>query len=276
MRDGLTVTFWGTRGSMAAPYPDRMIYGGNTSCVSAAWGENLIIFDAGTGIRELGMQLLKENRKEIHIFISHLHLDHVIGISFFPQMFVKDCRIHIYGAEGIQKKMEQFVSPPFWPVSLEKAPAELIWHEIAPNACIMLSETAEIQTFPADHPDGSLLYRLNAAGESLVYGLDCELTETVRRPYMDFVRGCELLIFDGTYTEEEYPKVRGYGHSTWEQGIEIKNACGIKTLCISHHDWGRTDEELAELEKKIQNSVSQAFFAREGMQICLEKGEEDL
>lgn len=267
MKQGIEVSFWGIRGSMAAPFSDRMKYGGNTSCVSAEWSGGLLIFDCGTGLRELGRRLLDEGRKEVHIVISHLHLDHVIGLPFFPLLFRKDCKLHLYVRD--KTMLMKLCAPPFWPVTLDQAAAEIIWHEISSHEEILLPDGAKIRSMEADHPDGSLIYRFETDGMSVVYGLDCELTERVRESYQEFVRGCDLLIFDGTYTDEEYPKTVGYGHGTWEQGVEIMKTCNIKRLCISHHDWGRTDEELEKMDEELKKMVPGAVFAREGMTIRL-------
>lgn len=273
VKRGVEVTFWGTRGSMAAPFSNRMKYGGNTSCVSVKWSGGLVIFDAGTGIRELGMKLVNEDQKEVHIFISHFHLDHIVGLPFFPLLFKHDCRIHLYVRDGcdceFHKALEQISRPPFWPVSFEQASAEVIWHEIAAGNEILLSDGAVMHAMEADHPNGSFLYRFEADGTSVVYGLDCEVTEKISRGYERFVKDCSLLIFDGAYTKEEYQMLVGYGHGTWEQGSAIKERCNVGTLCISHHDWGRTDEELENMEYEMKKTISDAIFAREGMTIFL-------
>lgn len=273
MKHGIEVTFWGTRGSMAAPFPDRMKYGGNTSCVSLEWSGGIVIFDGGTGLREFGLQLVDRNVKEVHIFISHLHLDHIIGLPFFPLLFEKDCKLHLYVRHGenreFQTALTRICSPPYWPVRLEQAAAEIIWHEILAGDEIILPDEAKLYVMEADHPNGSFLYRFESDGVSAVYGLDCELTEPIRGAYETFVRESDLLIFDGTYTNEEYPKVAGYGHATWEQGIEIMKTCNVKSLCISHHDWGRTDEELEKMEKVMKKTAPGAQFVREGMTIIL-------
>lgn len=273
----MNITFWGTRGSMPAPYPNRMLYGGNTSCVCAAWKGGLAVFDAGTGIRELGIQLAAADEiRELHLFLSHLHLDHVMGLPFFPLLFQKAWVIHIYGEgktdTGFSEEVTRLSQNPYWPVSLKEAAATLIWHELSDGSQIELPAGAKLDTMSGNHPNGSLLYRLETNEGSMVYGLDCEITETIRAAYQDFVRNCDLLIFDGMYTEEEYPSFRGYGHSTWQQGAALQKECNIKQLCISHHDWSRSDEELSRLETILKQKNPDALFAREGMTMEL-KGE---
>ena len=120
-----------------------------------------------------------------------------------------------------------------------------------------------------DHPNGSSLFRLEADGTSVVYGLDGSLSDRIRRSYEQFVSGCDLLIFDGMYTDQQYSKVKDFGHSTWQQGVAIKQTCHVGMLCISHHDWARTDSQLDEMQTEMEQIEPNAVFAREGMKICL-------
>ncbi|WP_242849337.1 MBL fold metallo-hydrolase [Enterocloster citroniae] len=282
MTNGMEIMFWGTRGSMAAPYPDRMRYGGNTSCVSAKWRGGLVVFDGGTGICELGNRLLNPlpgeelcPGKELHIFITHLHLDHIMGLPFFTLLFQQNWKIHFYGESragaGFRNELLQISQAPYWPISFEQAAADIIWHEISPGDCIPLPEGAKMQVTAADHPNGSSLFRLEADSSSVVYGLDGSLTDRIRGSYEPFVSGCDLLIFDGMYTDPEYSKVKDFGHSTWQQGVTVKQTCHVGVLCISHHDWARTDAQLDEIQTEMEQIEPNAVFAREGMKICLGK-----
>ncbi len=296
MDSELWVKFWGTRGSGPAPFGDRMRYGGNTSCVSVGFDGGLAVFDAGTGLIALGRWLEEAGRQgsrdpaePVHIFIGHVHLDHIQGLFLFPWLFRKEAVIHIYGSGGGEASLEERLSllcgPPYWPAPIGQVPATVVWHEISAGETVVLSERTRIRAERACHPNGGLLYRLEDGGRSVVYGLDCELgdgceSERDVRPmwerYREFARGCGLLIFDAPYTEEEYPAYRGFGHSFWQQGVQMAKECGAGRLCISHHDWGRTDEELAGLERLLEERAAAlgvaAEFAREGMRIALPAG----
>lgn len=276
MKGEMEIRFWGTRGSMAAPYPDRMEYGGNTSCVSARWAGGIAVFDCGTGLRGLGMSLLApvpENVKEMHIFVSHLHLDHICGLPFLPQLFMKDWTIHFYGEArteaGFEEDLSSISYAPYWPVSLKQAPASIVWHPLKAGENVSLDEGVTVHSVPSNHPNGSTLYRMESRGASMVYGLDCELTDDFYETYVQFAQDCDLLIFDGAYTEEEYPRYRGFGHSTWQKGIQLKESCNAGILCITHHEWGRTDQQLEQLEQQVQAECENAMLAREGMQFLL-------
>lgn len=270
---GLKVKIWGVRGSLAAPFSDRMKYGGNTSCVSAQWEDGIVVFDAGSGIRALGQELLEctnLQKRELHIFFSHLHLDHICGLPFLPQLFQKDWTIHLYGEKGFCEKLKQVIHPPYWPVGFDQMAAAIIWHEFMPGEAAEPAEGVTVHTIRSSHPDNTVLFRLEYQQSRIVYGLDCELTDSYLEKYCDFVSGSNLLIFDGMYTDEEYERFRGFGHSTWEQGIRILKQSSIGTLCISHHDWGQTDELLDNRERLARFHDERCMFAREGMTFYFE------
>ncbi len=319
MESALRVRFWGTRGSGPAPFPDRMRYGGNTSCVTVRFTGGLVVFEAGTGILALGRRLEEACQQgewspsvPVHLFIGHLHLDHIQGLSLFSWLFQKGAVIHLYGFGGgggpasgdgsadgdgsvggdgpasgdgsagrgdsFRRRLSAVCGPPYWPVAIGQVPAALTWHEIGPGETIQVSEGVRIRTEKAEHPNGGLLYRVESGSQSVVYGLDCELGEAdsqgspVWERYREFAKECSLLIFDAPYTEEEYRAVRGYGHSFLQQGIRMAKECHAARVCISHHEWGRTDEQMEVLERFLKElgagSGVKAEFAREG--VCIQ------
>lgn len=297
----LSVRIWGSRGSCAAPFSDRMVYGGNTSCVSLHWEEGTVIFDAGTGILALGQwleEMEKEKQKPIYLFISHLHLDHVIGLPLFPLFFEQGIRFHLYGSgEGektFQERLTTLLSPPYWPVSIREFPASITWHEGKKGDVWELPGGVKVRAMRANHPNDCLIYRLERGGVSVVYGLDCEFSElegadsgelnrkeprdgvvcggeSVWEAYKSFARKCSLLIFDAPYTREEYPCYRGFGHSYWEKGVQMAKECQAERLFISHHNWSRSDEELVRMEEELCNQAQKAGIgaemAKEGREI---------
>ncbi len=293
MGDGLQITFWGTRGSMAAPFSDRMSYGGNTSCMSAEWEEQMAVFDGGTGLMALGKRLGEEanlgtRRRDqpIHIFIGHLHLDHIVGIPLFPCLFWNGARLHFYGPGeekgAFRKKLRTMMGHPYWPVSIDQVPARITWHDTVDGDVWELPRGARVRVMKSSHPDGCVLFRLEREGQSVVYGLDCELggagTDFWNR-YREFAKNCSLLVFDSPYGEEEYPSYRGFGHSYWQQGIRMAGECRAGRLVISHHDWGRTDGELRAMEQEAvsfgKSRNVDTVFAREGACLFLESFKRD-
>ena len=277
MGKGINVTVWGTRGSMTALYQDRIKYGANTSCISAEWDDQIVLFDCGSGVRAFGMDLLKRKsiaRKELHIFISHLHLDHIMGLPFFPLIFLKDWTIHFYGSSEenttFQKELTEIMGPPYWPVSLENAGAQLYWHQVRSGDIVNLPDQSVVRVLQSNHPNATVIYRLDIGDKHIVYGLDYELTDECQRSYECFIKDSSIVFFDGMYTEDELPNYRGFGHSCWEQGISLIDSCNIGLLCISHHDWGRNDSDLEVLEQKAKSINPKCCFAKEGMTIHME------
>ncbi len=289
----LEVKFWGTRGSCPADFVDREAFGGNTSCVSVKWENGLAIFDCGSGMMALGQWLLKERMEgrftddmPIHIFISHQHLDHIIGLPVFIPLFWKDATIHLYGAAGsgatFRERMEGVICPPYWPIGLAQVTANLVWHEVLEKDMWEIGRTpagssVQVRFMRSDHPNDCVLYRLDACGQSVVYGLDCESTEAIWETYRRFSESCSLLIFDAAYTEQEYEVVRGFGHSYWQKGVELANQCHTKRLALCHHDWKCTDLELYERSKELHSVVNGsklwAEFIKEGCTILLGQAE---
>lgn len=268
----MRVKIWGTRGSLAAPYPDRMKYGGNTSCVSVQCNDQLVVFDAGTGIRELGKELEKQEAgkcPDIHLFFGHKHLDHICGFPFFPLLFRKDCRIHLYGEgyknQSFRSLMNLIAGPPLWPLTPDQCPAELVWHEIHAGEEIRLKDDLTIRTLRAAHPDETMIFRLEHDAVGIVYGLDYEIRDESVDNFISFSKNCSLLIFDGMYTKKEYEISKGYGHSCWEMSARLCARIQAEMWCVSHHEWGRTDEELDRMQSRLESQNRHCFFAREGM-----------
>lgn len=304
LREGLWVKIWGSRGSCPSPFADRMAYGGNTSCVSVQWENGLAVFDGGTGLLALG-QWLEEGCRlgkidpglEIHLFIGHLHLDHILGLVLFSRMFKKEASIHLYGPGGegksFRKRLAAVLSPPYWPVAVDKLPASITWHDVDKEGEWNLPGQVKVRAMESDHPGGCFLYRLDRGGQSVVYGMDCELREEgkkavemeagkkeekgkgggIKARYKAFAKDCSLLLFDAPYTGKEYPLYRGFGHSFWEMGLELAGECGAGDVWICHHNWERTDGELDQighqLHQRAKSMGLSARIAREGDSIIL-------
>ncbi len=324
MTEQFEVRFWGTRGSCPTPGADYAVFGGNTSCVSVRWSSGFAVFDGGSGIVGLGRYLARERdvgrfdeRTPIHLWISHLHLDHVVGLPAFLPLFWKHADIHLYGPCGAEQSFRErvmhVIGPPYWPITLDQVAAKLTWHEVHAGDEVILWETdgyeaaggheaydaqgaaaagggtgIRVGCMRSDHPNDCLLYRLQAGDVSVVYGLDCEATEPVWESYITFAKQCSLLIFDAAYTKEEYPGVRGFGHSYWQRGLDFARRCEARRAVFTHHDWKRTDTELLAMAEQLAAEVGgrcgdmkeepgscpqiQAEFAREGMTIRLRQG----
>ena len=270
----LSVQFWGTRGSIPSPGPSTVRYGGNTPCVevrtSAGW---LIVLDAGTGIRELGRSLIERaNGAPIRgdIFLTHVHWDHIQGIPFFGPLFQRGNQFTIWGSKSLEPTLDRVVrsqmSPVVFPVAFEQLDATIEFCELAvgPRA----ANGYEVDTFEVRHPGGALGYRFAEGGNgapALVYISDNELgagatydTRANWRPSLvEFVRGARMLVHDSTYTAEEYERHRGWGHSTYEDAVELALDAGVETLVLFHHKPERTDDEVDQLVADCRTLVQQ-------------------
>lgn len=277
MKNIWKVNVWGVRGSFPVSGPDFMAYGGNTSCISVDCGEQFVVFDAGSGLISLGRHLNRTGKSRIHILISHLHMDHCLGLFGFPLFHDPHAVIHLYGSahEGISfhKALEALLGPPYWPVGLEDFTAHVEVHEIIPGAAFRLagdeglSEKLILRTLPGNHPNQSLLYRLEGNDKSVIYALDCEMNESVRHSLTEFSGEGNLLIWDSNFTEEDLALHRGWGHSTWTEGIALRRGAGAGTVLMTHYASDYTDGFLQAQELSCTRTDPAAIFAREGMQI---------
>ena len=231
--DQLHVTFWGTRGSIAAPGRMTEKYGGNTSCVSMTSGDQTLIFDAGTGIRLLGVDILRQgipdNQKELNLFLSHTHWDHIQGLPFFEPAYIPKFKLNIHGNKKSDVFLESILSGQmnfnYFPVPMSAFGSEWDIHELDDSKLNI--GHLEVTFQEMNHPGGSVAYKVETSdGKSAIYATDNELDQMfnedlsvkdnhpLSEDYMNFIRNADLLIADGQYTEEEYKTRTGWGHST--------------------------------------------------------------
>lgn len=277
MEKRVKVTCWGSRGSCPAPCANRLEYGGNTTCFVVETEHVILVLDGGTGLAFFGDQLVRTGdqagKKQIHIFLSHLHLDHISGIPFFMPLYQKGYRICIYGEErqgkSIAAQLKTIFSPPYWPVGLGQCAAQVTYSNINQGQTIPLSHQLSLHTLRANHPDHTLLYRISAGDKSLVYALDCELDEKMLGLMENFAADTDLLITDAQYSPEEYVFHKGWGHSTWKEGAELARRCHAGQVWFSHFAWGDDDAELNRLEKEARAACPAGCYVREGMSLYL-------
>lgn len=265
-----TVSIWGVRGAL--PMPDRRCveYGGNTSCVSLDYGDGVLCFDAGSGLLSL-MECL-DGVKRLDILISHVHIDHIMGLYWLSGCTVPE--IHLYGEArrgvGFRAQLEAVTGRPYWPVELRDLSERVSIHEIAPGGCLCLPRDGgalRVSWLRGNHPDGSLLYRAELEGKRVTYALDCELGGKMAEELAEFARGSSLLIWDANFTQAD--KRDGWGHSTWEEGLAVGRAAGAERILMTHYSRDYTDSFLREQELLAQREDSACIFAREGMVIAL-------
>jgi phosphoribosyl 1,2-cyclic phosphodiesterase len=269
------VKFWGVRGSIACASPNHMKYGGNTSCIEVNCGNRLIVFDAGTGIRSLGTVLAKSDVRDFHLFLTHTHWDHINGFPFFTPAYNPDFSIHIKAGHlmdkgGILQVLSTQMDNPMFPVPLEAMRANMTYEDFTAGETMDLGDGIVVQTAALNHPNDATGYRVNYEGRSVAY-----ITDTEHVPgepdtnILKLIEGCDVVIYDATYTEEEFPSKIGWGHSTWNEGMKLCRMAGAKHLAIFHHEPDHFDDFMDDLAAEAKAAWDGCFVTREGMEIDL-------
>ncbi|UJA19531.1 MBL fold metallo-hydrolase [Thermoleophilia bacterium SCSIO 60948] len=286
----MRIGVWGARGSVPAPGPQMNRYGGNTSCVSVDVGDDeYLILDAGTGIRTLGLDLVEAKR--INILLTHLHLDHIQGLMFFPPCFRSEAEIVIWGPSSpeisLEDRIARYISAPLSPVEVRELPCDVSFEETPRNEWRIGDAT--IRSAPVIHRGPTLGYRIEAGGESLCYIPDhepamCGPLASAEREWIsgtDLALGADLLIHDCQYTDEEYPQHRGWGHSGLADALAFADLVDPRRLLLFHHDPLHSDEFLDELESsaaarwaELGHDSASVSLAREGERVDVAAGRE--
>lgn len=254
----VTVRFWGTRGSSPAPGPDTVRYGGNTACVEIRVGEVLFIIDCGTGIRELGLSLIKEHGDrpiEGHILIGHTHWDHIQGFPFFPPLYIKRNKFNVYSVRGSSKSLERVfrgqMATDYFPVPLHNLSADI--HFVELEGAVQIGP-ATLTYHYLNHPGVAIGFRIEAFGKSVSYVSDHEgfarlngdapINKRQDESVIEFSKDSDILIMEAQYTEEEYKTKKGWGHSTFDDAVGRGLAAKAKHMVLFHHDPTHTDEMM--------------------------------
>lgn len=296
------VRFWGVRGSIPTPGPNTVHYGGNTSCVELRLAGQLVVLDAGSGLRALGDELMGEfpgKALDLTMLLTHSHWDHIQGFPFFVPAYLPHNRLRIRGYEGACQGLENTFSmqmeTTYFPVGLGQMPGHITFDEqadlefdIGPIKCR--------STF-TNHPGVTMTYRLEANGKSIVYAPDHESFTRMRlhsnnapeegervteyaaaedARLKNFIQGADVLITDSQYTEAEYSAKVGWGHSCFEDAVQLAMDSGVKRLYLFHHDPRRSDEDLSRIVGEARELVAAAGSslmveaAREGCKVPLD------
>jgi phosphoribosyl 1,2-cyclic phosphodiesterase len=250
----MKATFWGTRGSVAAPGRDTARYGGNTSCVEVLGEDGTrLVLDAGTGIRALG-SALPANQGRVDVLLSHLHLDHIQGLGFFSPLFNPRMEVHIWGPASttldLRSRLMRYLSAPLFPVPLRDLPCKLVLHEV-PSATMQVG-AFQIESALIAHPGPTVGYRITGPEGVIAYLSDHEpaLGEFRLRLPAEWTsgqvlaEGADLLIHDAQYTDEEYAERVGWGHSSVAQALQFATMARVKHLVAFHHDPAHSDSML--------------------------------
>jgi len=270
---GFSLRFWGVRGSIPVASAESRRGGGNTACVEVRCGGRIVILDAGSGIREAGLALREERAKDVDIFLTHAHWDHIIGLPFYKPLFSTGMATtvwsgHLAGIMTTREIVKDLMRAPFLPVGPEVFRGDVDYRDFKAGEEIQLGDNVLIKTGPLKHPGGAIGYRVEHGGRAIAYITDTEHEPGELDPnVLDLIADAELMIYDCTYTEEEFADYRGYGHSTWQQGVRLCRAANTKGLAIFHHHPGRSDDLLDAMEGAARAEFPGAFAARDGLSI---------
>ena len=305
MSDDLIIRFWGVRGSYPVPGLRTLRYGGNTACVEIQAGIHTIILDAGTGIINLGADLLRRSREDgdkpvsATIFFSHMHHDHTQGFPFFEPAYMGASTLHILGPKIFESDLQQALSnamlPPSFPISLDELPSLKILRDLNETDIVLMGHTptdirvlnmyhdevdaspefVQVRTYHSfAHPkSGVHIYRISWRGKVVVYATDTEgYVETDRR-LVKFAQNADVLIHDAQYRPEDYanptkPK-QGWGHSTPQMACAVALASNTRQLVLFHHEPGYDDDTVAKIEADARKIFPNTSSAYEGLELLI-------
>ena len=282
MADRFEVRFWGVRGSIPTPGPTTRLVGGNTSCLEVRAGNELLILDAGTGVRELGERMISEGIEKATFLFSHVHWDHIMGFPFFRPAARDGKEFVIFGERkggaGIDEVLAYQAGQAHAPVVVPGKGAWLRFEEVK-HADVLKIGPATITCAQMNHPDGCIAYRIEVGGRSVVYATDTEhYADRLDDRLLHVCQDADFLVYDAMFTTDEYVgrvggSKKGWGHSTWNEGARVSREAGVKSLVLFHHDPSHDDAFIAQLEKDARAEHPGTVAAREGMVLDVARGE---
>jgi phosphoribosyl 1,2-cyclic phosphodiesterase len=246
-------------------------YGGNTSCLEVRCGERLLILDAGTGLRLLDEALQDKAPIDADLLMTHTHLDHVNGWPYFRSLLNPETRVrawagHLKTPHSLDQVLDRFLQDPATPVHTGNVRARIDWRHYTAGDTLDLGDGIRVRTAPLNHPNDACGYRIDYAGATICYITDTEhVPGHPDRNVLGLIDGADIVIYDATYTDEEFPNFVTWGHSTWQEGVRLADAAGVKTLVIFHHDPGHDDDMMDIIAADAEDERPGTLVAREGM-----------
>jgi phosphoribosyl 1,2-cyclic phosphodiesterase/ActR/RegA family two-component response regulator len=302
--DEVRLRFWGVRGSIPTPGPSTVYYGGNTSCVEVRAHGKLMILDAGTGIRGLGLMLAEEFKDqpiELTLLITHTHWDHIQGFPFFPVAYNPRNTIRVLAFEGTRKSLEATLSSqmesPYFPISMQQMPGNITIEELKDKKFEV--GAVKVEAMFTNHPGICACFKLTTRAGSIVYIPDNELLQRLRsskaettfekreavefarerdQKLCEFIRGADVVMMDCQYDCKEYPKYVGWGHSCVDDSVALAVEAGVKQFFLFHHDPTHNDAKISQMVQEARELAAKLGgkfpidAAREGLEVVLKAG----
>ncbi|HUI74304.1 MAG TPA: MBL fold metallo-hydrolase [Candidatus Acidoferrum sp.] len=274
------LSFWGVRGSTPTVDPATWRYGGNTPCLELVAPDGTVfILDCGTGLRALGSRWTAPSSEHgaTHIFVTHYHWDHIQGIPFFAPFYADTNAFHFYsfrskflGRDSLKQVFETQMAQPYFPVDMSAMSAKRKFKEVESGDTFKIGENS-VTALELNHPQGCLGYRIDTPAGTIVYATDNEPGDAkLDKNLRELAAGAEIFINDAQYTPEQLASTRkGWGHSSWLEGVKIAREVGAKTLVLFHHDPDSTDRMIDSLLRQAREEFDSVFAASEGMVISL-------
>jgi len=282
------LTFWGVRGSIPSPGEETQRWGGNSSCLELRHDGCIpLVLDCGTGARKLGMKLMAEPDRQVDMVFTHLHMDHVFGLPFFVPIYAPGFQVHVtvpaFSDTEAREKLARYLNGVYHPTRLGEVPASVTYKGIRPGRSYDRGGF-HVRTVSLNHPGGSVGYRFEAGGRSVAYvtdtapfakpgeGVAADLpAASAERRVLDFLQGCDVVVYDTMYDLDEYLEKMTWGHSYPEYAAALCAAAGVKQLVLFHHLPDASDDALDALEAKWAGHDGELVVtvAKEGVTIKL-------
>ena len=257
---------WGSRGSISVSGVEYNRYGGDTTCLEVRTADGqVIVVDAGTGIRRLGNQLAEEDVAQFHLLFTHAHWDHIMGFPHFKPLFMRRFEIQMHRCpfhrDFVRQIIERVLTPPHFPIRYEQIKANLVYQEACPQPFRI--GAMDVIPIPMNHPNGGSGYKFVENGASFVFLTDNELGYQhpgglSRNEYIEHIANVDLLIHDAEFTPREYGSVKRWGHSCYTHAVDLASEGRVKQLGLFHHNQDRTDEQVDAIVRRAQARIQQS------------------